>query len=61
MRPARSYVPFLCSWVFNDKRDSQLITETMQEDPYSSEDPNSVWDAIAVNLLHTFRQDTPTL
>ncbi len=47
--------------VFNDKRDSQLITETMQEDPYSSEDPNSVWDTMAINLLRTYRQDTPTL
>ena len=47
--------------MFNDKRDSQLIAETMQEDPYSADDPNSVWDSMAVNLLRTFRQDTPAL
>ncbi len=46
---------------FNDKRDSQLIAETIQEDPYSAEDPNAVWEYMASNLLRTFRQDTPNL
>ncbi len=46
---------------FNDKRDSQLIAEAMQEDPYSADDSNAVWEYMATNLLRMYQQDTPGL
>ncbi len=47
--------------VFNDHRDSCLISEVITEDPYGKADPNAVWEKIASTLLITFQRDLPDL
>ncbi len=46
---------------FNTDRELVLLTEVLQVDPFSKDDPDACWESLTGHLNHLFHTDDPSL